>query len=227
MRRSVFFIVFLIMISLFSGCDLPVKTSYNHGNNSSVSKAEKKNELFKKQANDSLTYIFETNNEDYLKESGYTLWSENYTNTSENFERIICKQKKESGDSKAGYGIVFCCLTKSPDENYLLTVMINNEGEYNVGKVVNGFFLSISNGWKECMYLKRSLENKIEVNYITAGEHVNKFELKLNDVIVMYFSDSENDKPVFKNTKSGFVACIGPSEDFEYGKVNVVFEMLK
>lgn len=224
MKKNVLFVFCLVLIVLFNSCDLPVKT--NSGNNSSAITAEQKNELFQKQNENSRIFVFETNNEEYLKESGYTLWSENYTNTSKNFEKIVCTVLKENGDSRAGYGIVFCCSTKSADENYLLTVMINKEGEYNVGKVVNGFFSSISNGWKECNFLNRALENKIEVNYMTSGEHINEFELKLNDVVVTYFADSENIQPVFENSKYGFVACIGPSEDFEYTTVNVKFEIM-
>ncbi len=229
MKIKILFIAFICFFVL-TACDLNNMSGYNYLNDNGFdSPAEQKNDLFTNQEDNSDIYTFVTNNTQYKKRTGYTLWCEKYTNSSDNFETVKCNLKKLSGDSKAGYGVVFCSTKKANNKTYLLVVMINNIQEYNIGKLDDGKFTSISNGWIQTNKLypgSSSFSNTIEINYITEGEQINKFELKLNDYVVNYFSDKDNTTPVFTNTNSGYVVCISPYENFFTSNVNVQFKKL-
>lgn len=234
MKKVLFIALIISFAAVFTGCDLPVKTPYEATEEVIVSPVDQQNDLFESEPSDSQTnpqnsgkdvFVFTTNDKSLIRSTGYTLWCEKYTNTGSDFDSIVCDVQKLSGNSRMGYGLVFCSTTQSESQNYLMTVMINNASQYIVGKVVNGRFKKITSSWKYSSYLFSSTnKNRIEVFFHKDGEHQNKFELKLNGYTVEYFSDSDNPNPVFQNTKQGFVTCIGSQEDFDTSCVNVRFE---
>ncbi|MBP5402934.1 MAG: hypothetical protein J6Y36_07245 [Treponema sp.] len=215
--------LFLTFISLvLFSCALPTEAVDNSGYGDIP--GEYKYELFTQDENDNTKFTFEVNDKAYLKPFGYTFWNEYYLNRSSNFEQIACNVEKINGSSQAACGLVFCCKQNAASINtYLLAVMINDKQEYNIGKLVEGKFTSLTNGFKKSFYL-RAGTNEIQVSYITSGEHRNMFELRLNGYVVEYFIDNENPTTDFTNTRTGFFVCIGPNEDFDNSSVKVSFE---
>lgn len=221
----------ILGVLLLAGCDLPQKdiddTQLNIPNKD-LGRIEKYEDVFIQTAEN--TFELNTNQEEYLSEYGYTLWCEKHHNNIETFIPIKVEVEKQAGRTEGGYGIVFCATTESKKKNYLLTVMINNEQKYNIGKVKNGSFTTLSKGWQQCLYLNSGLnmKNIIEVQYVQNDEekpeHNRKFEVKLNSVVVMYFNDPDVYRPIFTNTNYGYMAVITPHEDFKKSRVWVKFK---
>lgn len=217
----------LVLAVLFlAGCSMPQqKDSKIDFVDEPFANIEQNNDLFEVSENSEVEFVFKTNNKSFIREDGYTIWCEKFENNTDNFIPIKCKVQKISGISEMGYGIIFCSKTESLTQNYLLTVLINTKQQYNVGKVKNGKFISLSNGWNysNVLYAGNSV-NEIEVDYINDGQSYNKkFKLKLNGYEIIYFSDPEQVDPVFKNTMSGYVASISPLEDFDTSRVEVKY----
>lgn len=222
MKGKILLSVLTVLLVFFVSCDLPVRTTITPEKQDIP--LEYKYELFEPDQNNAGKYIFEINDKSYLRPTGYTFWSENYTNSRSSFEGINYLTEKSRGSSQSGYGIVFCCKRDTSSGNvYFLAVMINDKKEYNIGKVVNGKFTSLTSGWKKCIYLTAGTD-EILIRYLTSGENKNKFELSLNGYSVEYFVDQENPITDFTGTKYGFLVCIGPNEDFDNSSVKVIFE---
>lgn len=216
---------------VFIGCDLPQKDmDYSHlgALEDSFEKVQKYEDVFVQSAPG--TFEVNTNQEMFLSEYGYTLWCEKHHNSTDLFIPMKVEIEKLAGRTEGGYGIVFCALTESENKNYLLTVMINNDQKYNIGKVKNAIFTTLSNGWQQCLYLKSGLnmKNTIEVQYVLNDEenpeHNNKFEVKLNGYVVMYFNDPAVYNPTFKDTNYGYVVVVTPYEDFSKSRLWVKFK---
>ena len=215
-----FFLIFISVV-LFS-CTMPTDKYENSG--SEDVPAEYKYELFTQNENNNNKFTFEVNDKSYLKPFGYTFWNEYYLNQNSTFDPIACNVEKVSGSSQAAYGLVFCCKQNAASINtYLLAVMINDEQEQNLGKLVEGNFTSLPNGFKKCVSLRAGI-NEIKISYVTSGEHKDMFELRLNGFPVEYFIDNENPTTDFTNTRTGFFVCIGPNEDFDNSSVKINFE---
>lgn len=215
---------------VFIGCDLPQKDiNYPPSGlpDDGLANVQKYEDVFVQSAPG--TFEVNTNQEMFLSEYGYTLWCEKHHNNTAFFIPMRVEVEKLAGRTEGGYGIVFCAVTESENNNYLLTVMINNDQKYNIGKVKNGIFTTLSNGWQQCLYLKSGLnmKNTIEVQYVLNDEenpeHNNKFEVKLNGYVVMYFNDPAVYNPTFKDTNYGYVVVVTPYEDFRKSKLWVKF----
>lgn len=216
------FICFLFVV--ISSCTLEPfdsqKESFENQVQEDVEETVVKNisKLFSTEADDG-TFVFETNDSKYLKKTGYTIWTTNKSNISNNFEIINCEMYKNSGKTEAGYGVVFCQQIIN-DEEYMLCVMINTVGQYIIGNVVNGKFQTIE-GWKACTFLNRGY-GVINQVCISFDEETQYFSVKFNGEIVSEFRVKEEIN--FENTKSGYVAVISNLENFPQKKVRVVFK---
>lgn len=169
------------------------------------------------------TFIFETNDTKYLNKNGYTLWTNKKSNNSDSFDTISVKLSKESGRKEAGFGIVFCSQ-KLAGKLFMLSVLINSNGLYTVGKVVDGVFSDINQGWKNSNYINKGygIKNELLVSYDNDNKN---FLLKINGYEVTRFTVSE--ELVFKNSKSGFVVVIANNENFPRTSVRVLYEQKK
>lgn len=168
---------------------------------------------------ESNSFIFQTNENKYLTDNGYTIWTAETINSSDFFEPITTTVFKESGRSNAGFGIVFC-NQKIDEKPYLLTVLINTEGYYTVGKVINGFFIPIIN-WTATNLLNKGFGTKNSISIFYSSED-KKFFLNFNGIKETEFSPTE--ELVFKNSKSGFVVVIADNENFPANPVKVSFK---
>ena len=218
------FIKVLICLSVFiSSCTLEPFDSKKEAFGNQVQEeieetvVEEVNELFSNESDDRI-FVFETNDTKYLKDSGYTIWTTNKTNISNNFETINCGMYKSSGKKEAGFGVVFC-QQKINEKEFMLCVMINTDGQYIIGNVVNGKFQTIE-GWESCTFLKKGygVNNQICISF---DEETQYFSVKINEEIVSKFKVNEDIN--FENTKSGYVVVISNLESFPQKKVRVVF----
>ncbi|MEE0352245.1 MAG: hypothetical protein UDP17_02765, partial [Treponema sp.] len=151
---------------------------------------------------------------------GYTLWTVPNANTSENFNPIAVEAVKESGRTEAGFGIVFC-EQETGGRPFMLAVLINAKGYYTVGKVCDGVFGHINDGWKNSNYINRGhgIKNTIAVAYDAGTKN---FLLKINGYETTSFTVSE--QIAFKGSRSGFAVVIADNENFPGKPVRVTFE---
>ncbi len=166
------------------------------------------------------SYTFETNRTEYLTANGWTLWTVPCVNTQENFKPLTVEVIKKSGRTEAGFGIVFCAQ-EIKGKQFMLTVLINGNGYYTVGRVYNGVFSHINEGWKNSNFINKGygIKNTIAVTY---DEISRNFLLKINGYNVTEFTVSEN--ILFKNSRSGFAVVIANNESFPNNPVKVTFE---
>lgn len=173
--------------------------------------------LFLRSGNHS--YIFFTDNKKYIRESGYTFWCTSHECSSDVFEPIEFSAYKESGSTESGYGVVFCNQSLE-GQDFLMCVMINTRGQYIIGKVIDGEFLTISN-WKSSSLLHKGIgiKNKIKIIH---DEQKKVFVLSFNGYFACDFSPVENTK--IYGGKSGYVVVVSNLEKFPKSPVKVRFE---
>ena len=127
---------------------------------------------------------------------------------------------KESGRTEAGFGLVFC-EQEIEGKPFMLAVLINANGYYTVGKVSDGVFCHINDGWKNSSFINKGygIKNTISVAYDTGTRN---FILKINGYEITSFTVSEQIS--FKNSRSGFAAVVANNENFPDKPVRVTFE---
>ena len=103
----------------------------------------------------------------------------------------------------------------------MLAVLINANGYYTVGKVSDGVFCHINDGWKNSNFINKGygIKNTISVAYDTGTRN---FILKINGYEITLFTVSE--QIAFKNSRSGFAAVVANNENFPGKPVRVTFE---
>lgn len=209
-----------ISIILLVSCELSPFIREKETINPEQTNVKEETSLFNQENSDDQSYEFVTNDTRFLNRNGYTFWSVPYVNTHDDFEPVTVTVRKESGRSEAGFGIVFC-KQELNGKSYMLTVLINGNGLYTVGKVIEGSFYYLDKGWKPSDSINRGqgVNNKISVSYDSEKK---LFNLYINDYKVTSFSTSED--IIFKNSKSGFAVVIANNETFPSNPVKVTFE---
>lgn len=180
---------------------------------------EEKSTMFE-QEKESNVFTFETNDTRFLKTNGYTLWTVPNVNANESFNPVAVEVIKESGRTEAGFGLVIC-EQKIEGKPFMLAVLINANGYYTVGKVSDGVFCHINDGWKNSNFINKGygIKNTISVAYDTGAKN---FILKINSFEITSFTVSEQIS--FKNSRSGYVVVIANNESFPSKPVRVTFE---
>lgn len=211
-------IILIFIISLFS-CKLSPFEKENQTSLQEDTTVTENSSLFESDI-DSSSYTFETNDSKYLNEDGYTLWTVTDKNLSEDFEELSICLCKESGNTEAGFGLIFC-EQEIDNIPFMLTVLINAKGLYTIGSVKNGVFTHIANGWTNSSYINKGLgvNNTITVSY---NNSIQSFLLKINGYEITTFSVTEN--MVFKDCGSGFAVVIANNEFFPSVPVKVIFK---
>lgn len=210
----------LPIIALLSACGLsPIEEKKGIEADEPVNILEESS-LFIEDSEYPSRYLFETNDSKYLNEKGFTIWTTTKTNTSNGFESISVEMAKLSGRAETGFGVVFC-EQQFEEKPYMLTVMINANGLYTIGKVVNGVFYHLEGNWKFSDYINKGygLKNTICISYNNLLE---SFVLKINDEEITTFTVPEKIK--FKGSESGYVVVISNREEFPEKAVRVEFE---
>ena len=218
MKHENLLIVFATL-ALFSSCGLaPLEEGENLVNPGQTNVREESSMFEKDEQNEIFT--FETNDTKYLGANGWTLWTVPNVNTGESFNPVAVEAVKESGRMEAGFGLVFC-EQEIDGKPFMLSVLINASGYYTVGRVSDGVFRHINEGWKNSNYINRGygIKNIISVAYDTGTKN---FILRINGYEITSFTVSEQIS--FKNSRSGFAVVIANNENFPGNPVRVTFE---
>jgi len=167
-------------------------------------------------------FRFYTNDSKYRAPSGYTLWT-CWPSQGEFTERTVSMQKRQ-GEYIAGYGMVICSDERVVDgvsQPVFLTVMINNNGKYAVGKVVGSFYKSLQD-WRDAPGLTvGSVENTVTITRKDEA-NPNKYNLYFNGVDAgLSFNDSEEPR-CNGYGRNGYIVVISPL-DLNASAVEVLF----
>jgi len=165
--------------------------------------------------------IFRTNDEKYRRLEGMTIWTVS-GERKEKFEERKVKTGKPTGYSGGGYGIIMChgeYEVKGTRQNVMLVVMLNNEGQYIIGKAVGGVFNDFG-WWKASPYLQRGMGvmNEIRVSY---EEESLEYALEINGYVAEKFRDEG--EPALSGGKNGYIVVITPYDKFPGSGVDVYF----
>lgn len=209
----------LVLLTIMTSCELAPFEEGQNPVNPEQTNVQEESTMFEEYEQNK-TFIFETNDTKYLTPNGYTLWTVPQINTSENFNAISVKVTKESGRAEAGFGLVFC--EQNIDEKpFMLAVMINTNGLYSIGKIYDGVFSHINNGWLKSNHIYSGLgvPNDISITFNNTNKN---FTLSINNYEITLFT--VNEKITFKNSRSGYVVVIANNENFPSKPVRVTFE---
>lgn len=209
----------LVLLTIMTSCELAPFEEGQNPVNPEQTNVQEESTMFEEYEQNK-TFIFETNDTKYLTPNGYTLWTVPQINTSENFNAISVKVTKESGRTEAGFGLVFCeqYIDEKP---FMLAVMINTNGLYSIGKIYDGVFSHINNGWLKSNHIYSGLgvPNDISITFNNTNKN---FTLSINNYEITSFT--VNEKITFKNSRSGYVVVIANNENFPSKPVRVTFE---
>lgn len=228
-RAYSYIILSFFLYFLYSACSLAPRTeneaessSDNGGtqvpeftDNESVAESSS---LFSAAA-DKHSYTFFTKDPKYIKSNGYTFWLPSHESSTDFFEPVELSAYKESGRTESGYGVVFCNQVMD-GQDFLMCVMINTRGQFIIGKVIDGEFLTISN-WKSSPLLHKGMgiKNTIKITY---DNQKKVFCLSFNGYFACDFSPVKN-APIYGG-KSGYVVVVSNLENFPKTPVKVVLE---
>ncbi len=213
------FIVSLVLLSF--SCGMSVYTPEEQGNNTDENSGmETASELFSEDAENKNLFVFETNDTSYLTSKGCTLWTLK-NESSEVFKTRTVRLVKESGSANAGFGFVFCVQESDTKGAYnMLTVLLNTNGQYAVGKIIKGNYTNIQ-WWTDSQFINRGYGavNYIRVEY---DEETTEFTLYANDSQILVFSDADT-SPRLCCGGDGYVVVLASDENYPAVSTKVTF----
>lgn len=209
----------LVLLAIMSSCELEPFEDVKNPVKPEQTNLQEESTMFESDAQDNC-FRFETNDTKFLTASGYTFWSVPKTNASETFTPLSVRITKESGRSEAGFGIVFC-EQKIEEKPFMLAVLINANGLYAVGKIHDGVFSHINDGWTKSDFIRIGLGVSNDVS-IVFDDLNKKFVLSINDYEITSFT--VNEKITFKNSRAGYAVVIADNESFPGKPVKVTFK---
>jgi hypothetical protein len=170
------------------------------------------------------TTRFHTNDNRYWSEYGYTLWTVWGDDTLIPFAERTVTMSKPKGFASACYGMVICQGTRPAEgKNTLtmLTVMINNAGQYALGKVIGGRYEEILElTLSPYLQAGTGAPNTLRVEY-----NGGIFSLFINGEFTHSFTDAI--EPVHSGGRNGYIVVIAPIDKFPEGEVDVYFTETK
>jgi hypothetical protein len=183
-------------------------------------------ELFEKTtlANGAIRTIFHINDPRYWTAKGYTIWTmwdEGATSGDSIWERSV-DLSKVNGYRRAGYGLVLCQGPRTylgQQEETMLTFMINNEGEYAIGKVIGSQYNEMQ-PWTKTAFLEKGAgsPNTVKISYDPADSG---FTLSINGYFIQTFNDPV--EPKHGGGKNGYIVVLSPLDKFPADDVDVYF----
>ena len=165
------------------------------------------------------TVRFYTNDTLYWSQHGYTVWTV-WGNENAPFVERTVLMSKPKGYAAACYGFVICQgrrIIDGKETDTMLTVMINNEGRYALGKVIGGRYEALFD-LTSSPHLNSGAgaPNTVQVKF--DGE---LFLLYFNGTLERSFSDTI--EPVHISGRDGYIVVIAPSDRFPEGEVDIYF----
>jgi hypothetical protein len=172
-------------------------------------------------AEGNVTTRLRTNDPAYWSGNGYTLWTAwgDEGIGSEFAERTVTVSKLK-GDTQAGYGLVICEGIREVGgeaKETMLVFMINNAGEYAIGKVLGGRYES-QVWWTRSAAIRPGLGAPNEVTVRRNGE---AFEVQANGETINEYV--EGDEPKHSGGRNGYVAVISPLDRFPQNEVDIYY----
>lgn len=228
MKRERVFIFIVVMLVLFASCDMPTLGEEIAGEDGGIGEEiEENSELFVEDKEVSGKYILETNDREYIKENGYTLWTKKTTEAE--FAEFTVKVQKVYGNAVSGYGVIFN-EGRSGETHSMLSILLNVEGKYAIGKIENGVYKNIE-WWKEG-YAEGSRNNVIQEGYraenrikVAYDKNSEQYSLYINDSKIQDFNDTR-DSPLQSGNR-GYAVVLSRNEAFPYASVRVEFREVK
>lgn len=220
MKRAALVILMPLIMLLPIGC--PVSAGGGPGDTVDAAtggEVKQQDDLFVPQADGS--YSFSTNDSAYWGPDGYTLWSMSLL-VQEPFTQRDVTLVKISGNAYAGYGFIFCqyAVSGAPQQETMLVVMINTEGQYSVGEATGSEYTSYTSPiWIQGLSLNTGygISNTAKVTRDQSG----LFTLFLNGTQVMTFHDGRI--PVQTGGGNGYLTVISPQDSFPGSPVSVSY----
>jgi hypothetical protein len=214
--------VLICFILLFSSCPTPYTPQKESGlpeDDTPISLAE---DLFAETGFDEYDRkitSFLLNDNTYWNENGCTLWSLKDEAEEEPFTTRKVILSKITGSNIAGYGLVICQKLRPGYGQTMLTIMINTEQNYAIGKVIGGNYHSLKS-WTYSKYLEKGYGRPNELK-ITYDKTAKEYTLLINNNEVEKFKDET--EPVHENGKNGYIAVISPQDKFPQNPVEIIF----
>ena len=167
-----------------------------------------------------------TNDVRYWSQRGYTVWTAwGADNLAPFIERTV-EVSKTKGYIGAGYGLVICQGTRvveGKEIQTMLTVIINNNGQYAVGKVIGGIYEDIVS-WKHSPSIN-NIGAGAPTTIQVIGKGAGVFSLFFNGNYIQDFSDTK--EPVHSGGRNGYIVVIAPADRFAQEEVDVHFTELR
>ena len=169
------------------------------------------------------TTNFFTNDPKYRNPSGYTLWT--YCSDASDFIERTVTVKKTLGNIRAGFGLVICSNQRQINgqaQTVFLTVMINNNQEYAVGKVIGASYTSLLPSlWYYSNRINEGIGWENAIKIVKDNYDSNKYHLYINGYWVNDFSDNEQPQCNGQG-RNGYIVVIA-QDDLNGGAVAVNF----
>ena len=177
--------------------------------------------LFKQDMENLQEYLFSTADKNLAGSTGTTFWvvCEKDFNDSLEFRDFSAEVTKISGNSKAGYGLVFCQNENEKNEQSLLCVLINVNGFYSIGKLSENCFEKI-NEWT----YSENLNTGYTSNLISVQKKEDKYQIYFNGNLETSFFDN---KKILIPGGRGFVAVVSSEEKFPEQSVKIRYRIKK
>lgn len=173
----------------------------------------RKDELFIDVENDLSRFL--VSDEKYKNNGrGSTLWCVKDNDKKDAWE---CYIQKQSGDKEAGFGIVFC-VSELEEKNYMLVLLLNMQGKYQIGKACNGEY-SVKMDWQSSSVLNTGASG----NLIGIKKEGAEFVISFNSVVETRFTDE--DEPSLISGGMGYIAVVSPYEKFPENPVEINYKM--
>ncbi len=208
-----------LLAAILAGCPSANTGTTTTTDNGPGDVVEQNSNLFVPQS-DPKSYRFSTNDSAYWGPNGYTLWGLSLAGQIPFLQRDVTLVKT-SGNTYAGYGVVFCEYeTGTPAVETMLLVMINTQQQYSVGSVTGSDYTPYTNPmWIQDLHLNRGygIANEVKITRDANG----LFTLSLNNNQVMTFQDGR--APVQTGGGDGFLVVISPQDSFPQIPVTVSY----
>ena len=228
MSRNIHFILialFVLFISVFVSCvQLDNNTDTNTDSSSSGEEtdvsggSEEIDNLFEE---DGGSVIINVNNESYWSSKGYTLWKVLDDSMPVSDGDYSVTVSKSSGTEEAGYGIVFGQTENAFYGNCLLVVLVNTEGEFTVGELLNTTYYTLKS-WtaNACIKSGYNVNNTIKVSY-----EKNHYDIYINDEKLYTLYSNYVNYSGAASGKNGFILVISPKDDLPNYTVSVAYRV--
>jgi hypothetical protein len=164
-------------------------------------------------------FIFFLNEQQYQGKS-YTFWK--YLNREWKAETGMSMElAKESGNYFGGYGFFFAGGNVAGYGESMLVLLIQKDGNYTIGKVVEGEYYEVIVPWENSVYLRKGygVKNTVGVRWDSqSGFYI----ITLNGMDETRFRDTK--APVCTGSRVGIVAVLTSIEQFPQSAVKVGYK---